>query len=171
LSFALLLAVLALSTTGVTEWVREAVRKPFIIYDYMYANNLRVADLARVREQGVLKSARWVRLHEVSPDALKQAGEDVFRAQCASCHTVDGYNGIRLAVKGWSWTMIDYELAHVHQLKGFMPPFVGTEVERKALGLWLGSLNPAPASIEIQPVTPVANSQEIGAAGEGGSLQ
>ena len=101
----------------------------------------------------------------MSPDALSQAGEDVFRVQCASCHTVDGYNGIRFAVRGWSWTMIDYELAHVHQLKGFMPPFVGTEPERKALGFWLGSLNPAPAQVEISPV---AKSQQMGSAsGEG----
>jgi mono/diheme cytochrome c family protein len=133
----------------------------------MYANNLRVEDLGLVKSQGVLKWARWVRQHEVSPDALSQAGEDVFRVQCASCHTVDGYNGIRFAVRGWSWMMIDYELAHVHQLKGFMPPFVGTEPERKALGLWLGSLNPAPAHVGISPV---ANSQQMGAAGEGGSL-
>jgi mono/diheme cytochrome c family protein len=167
LGFALLLGVLALSTTGVTEWVREAVRKPFIIYDYMYANNLRVADVGRVREQGVLKSALWVRRHEVSADALTQAGEDVFRVQCASCHTVDGYNSVRWAVKGWSWMMIDYELAHVHQLKGFMPPFVGNEAERKALGLWLGSLNPTPAQVEISPI---AKSQPMGAAERGGTL-
>jgi hypothetical protein len=170
LTFAFLLAILALSTTGVTEWVREAVRKPFIIYDYMYGNNLRVADVDRVREQGVLKSARWVRLHEVSPDTLERAGAEVFRVQCASCHTVDGYNSIRFAVKGWSWTMIDYQLFHLDQLKGFMPPFVGTEPERKALGAWLGSLNPPPANIEIEPASPVAKSPPLPGAGEGASL-
>ena len=122
LVFAFLLAVLALSTTGVTEWVREAVRKPYIIYGYMYANSLRLADIGRVREQGVLKSARWVRQHEVDPHALERAGEEVFRVQCASCHTVNGYNSIRFAVKGWSWVMIDYQLAHLSALKGFMPP-------------------------------------------------
>jgi len=146
LTFAFLLAVLALSTTGVTEWVREAVRKPYIIYDYMYANSLRLADVERVREQGVLKSARWVRQHDVDPNALARTGEEVFRVECASCHTVNGYNSIRFAVKGWSWMMIDYQLAHLNELKGFMPPFVGTEAERKALGAWLASLNPPPAS-------------------------
>jgi cytochrome bd-type quinol oxidase subunit 1 len=171
LVFALLLAVLALSTTGVTEWVREAVRKPYIIYDYMYANGLRLADIGRVREQGVLKSALWVRRHEVDPHALERAGEEVFRVQCASCHTVNGYNSIRFAVKGWSWVMIDYQLGHLSALKGFMPPFLGTDAERQALGAWLASLNPLPAGIAIEPEPPAANSQSTDGAGEGAPQQ
>jgi hypothetical protein len=166
LVFAFLLAVLALSTTGVTEWVREAVRKPYIIYGYMYANNIRVADIERVREQGVLKSARWVRWHDVDPNALERAGEEVFRVQCASCHTVKGYNSIRFAVKGWSWAMIDYQLAHLSALKGFMPAFVGTDAERQALGAWLVSLNPVPASIAVEPEASAVKSQSKDATGE-----
>jgi hypothetical protein len=57
---------------------------------------------------------------------------------------VNGYNGIRFAVKGWRLSMIDYQLQHLNELKGFMPPFVGTTEERGALALWLASLNPAP---------------------------
>jgi hypothetical protein len=169
LVFAFLLAVLALSTTGVTEWVREAVRKPYIIYDYMYANSLRLADLERVREQGVLKSARWVRLHDVDPNALERTGEEVFRVECACCHTVTGYNSIRMAVKGWSGVMIDYQLVHLNELKGFMPPFVGTEAERKALGAWLASLNPPPAGIAMELGPSALPSQFAGATGEGAS--
>jgi mono/diheme cytochrome c family protein len=171
LVFALLLAVLALSTTAVTEWVREAVRKPYIIYGYMYSNGLRMADMQRVREQGVLKSARWVRQHDVDPQALGRAGEEVYRVQCASCHTVDGYNSIRLAVKGWSWAMIDYQLAHLSALKGFMPAFVGTDAERQALGAWLVSLNPVPASIAVEPEASAVKSQSNDATGEGASQQ
>jgi hypothetical protein len=171
LVFAFLLAVLALSTTGVTEWVREAVRKPYIIYDYMYANSLRLADVERVREQGVLKSARWVRQHVVDPNALERTGEEVFRVECASCHTVNGYNSIRFAVKGWSWAMIDYQLAHLNELKGFMPPFVGTEAERKALGDWLTSLNPPPASVGMERGNSAPKGQSTGTTGEGAPQQ
>jgi len=145
--FAFLLAALALSTTGVTEWAREAVRKPYTIYGYMYSNSLRLADMEQVQEQGILKSAKWVRLHEVDPNALERSGNEVFNVECASCHTVNGYNSIRFAVKGWDGAMIDYQLAHLNELKGFMPPFVGTEAERKALADWLLSLNPRPASL------------------------
>jgi cbb3-type cytochrome c oxidase subunit III/bd-type cytochrome oxidase subunit I len=151
LVFAVLIAVLALSTTAVTEWVREAVRKPYIIYGYMYSNGLRLADVERVRAQGVLGSARWVRHRNLDPQHLEPAGEEIYRVQCASCHTVDGYNSIRLAVRRWSWSMIDYQLDHLSTLKGFMPAFVGTDEERQALGAWLASLNPPPASISIEP--------------------
>jgi cytochrome bd-type quinol oxidase subunit 1 len=159
LTFAFLIAVLALSTTGVTEWVREAVRKPYIIYGYMYANTLRVGEMSRVRQQGVLRSARFVRIHEVDPQKPLESGQDVFRVQCASCHTVDGYNSIRFAVKGWSPEMIEYLLLHLNELKGFMPPFIGTDLERQALRDWLMSLNLQPTTREptspgVQAVTP-----------------
>jgi mono/diheme cytochrome c family protein len=117
----------------------------------MYANTLRTDDLNRVRQQGILKSALWVRVHEVDPKAPEKAGEEVFRVQCASCHTLNGYNSIRFAVKGWSRAMIDYQLLHLNELKGFMPPFVGTEEERRALGAWLASLSPLPSNLEIAP--------------------
>jgi len=151
LSFAAAIAVMALSTTAVTEWVREAVRKPYVIYSYMYANAVRLDDVGRVREQGILKSALWVREHEVDARDLEKAGAEIYRVQCASCHTLDGYNSIRSAVKGWSWMMIDYQLQHLNQLKGLMPPFMGTEEERKALGVWLAGLGPPPVGIETAP--------------------
>jgi cytochrome bd-type quinol oxidase subunit 1 len=166
-AFAFLLAVLALSTTGVTEWVREAVRKPYIIYGYMYANTLRPSEMERLKVEGVLKEALWVERHEVQPNALERSGEEVFRVECASCHTVDGYNSIRFAVKGWSWAMIDYQLLHLSAFKGFMPPFAGTEPERQALGAWLASLNPPPASITIEPGPGAAVPQSAVQAGEG----
>jgi len=152
LTSAFVIAVLALSSTAVTEWVREAVRKPYIIYNYMYANTLRLEDVPRIRQQGVLASAKFVHFHKVDPQKLAESGEDVFRVQCASCHTVDGYNSIRFAVKGWSGEMIDYQLVHLNELKGFMPPFVGTDDERRALAAWLINLNPQPVTRE--PVTP-----------------
>ena len=55
-------------------------------------------------------------------------------------------------MKGWSRRLIDYQLQHLNELKGFMPPFVGTEEERQALAAWLASLNPMPRNIEMPPV-------------------
>jgi mono/diheme cytochrome c family protein len=165
--FAFLLAVLALSTTGVTEWVREAVRKPYIIYGYMYANSLRLADMERVRGEGILKSAKWVRRHEVDPKAPEVAGEELFRVECASCHTVNGYNSIRFAVRGWGREMIEYQVTHLNELKGFMPPFVGTAEERQALADWLASLSPRPASLGMKPGGSAPQGASTGTTGEG----
>ena len=48
--------------------------------------------------------------------------------------------------------MIEYQLIHLNELKGFMPPFVGTDGERQALRDWLATLNPQPPTRE--PVNP-----------------
>jgi mono/diheme cytochrome c family protein len=134
------IVALGLAVTGVTEWVREAVRKPYVIYGYMYSNAIRVADADRLRRDGVLATAKWVtagRLVDADPD---RAGYEIFRTECRSCHTIDGYNGIRVLVKGWREDFIDYQLQHLNELKGFMPPFLGTEAERTALARWLAQL-------------------------------
>jgi mono/diheme cytochrome c family protein len=150
---AVLAVVLGLMTTGVTEWVREAVRKPYIIYGYMWSNAIRVQDGAPLREAGLLASAKWV-----EPDAVgARRGEEIFRVACQSCHTVEGYNGIRIMVKGWPRSLIRYSLEHLDELKGFMPPFVGNGSEADALAEWLGTLaRPASAAATTKLVARLA---------------
>lgn len=135
-----ILGFLGLGVTGVTEWVREAVRKPYIIYGYMYANSIRVADAATVNEQGILASAKWVSVRSAEEPTRLEAGRQIFRTECSACHTIDGYNGIRVLVKGWREDYLAYQVQHLNELKGFMPPFTGTEAERLALAHWLCEL-------------------------------
>lgn len=142
--FAALLAFIGLSLTGVTEWVREAVRKPYIIYGYMYSNSVHVVDVEKMRAQGALRTAKWVTTREVTPQNQMEVGRNLFITQCAQCHTIDGYNGIRPMVKGWREDFIDYQLQHLDELKGYMPPFIGTESERRALAAWLARLGAMP---------------------------
>ena len=134
------IAFLGLGATGVTEWVREAVRKPYIIYGYMYSNALRLDQLAELNAGGVLAQAKWVTLRDASDPDWQRVGYEIFRTECRSCHTIDGYNGMRLMVKGWREEFVDYQLQHLNELKGFMPPFIGTDPERRALARWLARL-------------------------------
>ena len=60
IGLAMIALALGLVTTGVTEWVREAVRKPYLIYGHMWSNGIRVADAPRLRAEGVLPSAKCV---------------------------------------------------------------------------------------------------------------
>jgi mono/diheme cytochrome c family protein len=134
------IAFLGLAVTGVTEWVREAVRKPYIIYGYMYSNAVRVGEEGRLGQRGVLATAKWVSSRDVNDPDWRRTGYEIFRAECRSCHTVEGYNGIRIMVKGWREDFIEYQLRHLNELKGFMPPFVGTDEERHLLARWLATL-------------------------------
>jgi cytochrome bd-type quinol oxidase subunit 1 len=147
-----MIAFLGLGATGATEWVREAVRKPYIIYDYMYSNAIRLEQVAGLNESGVLAKAKWVTLRDAGDPDWRRVGYEIFRTECRSCHTVDGYNGMRLMVKGWREEFVDYQLQHLNELKGFMPPFVGSEAERRVLARWLahvGSEKPLSEGLAI----------------------
>jgi len=140
IGLAMIALALGLVTTGVTEWVREAVRKPYLIYGYMWSNGIRLAEAPRLREQGVLPAAKWVAVAAAEPGNEMEAGAQIFRVECEACHTVYGYNGMRFMVRGWSQGLIREALGRLDELKGFMPPFVGTPTEREALVEWLHRL-------------------------------
>ncbi len=139
--FALLVMALVFLTTGMTEWVREAIRKPFVIYGYMFSNAVRPEQVNELKKKGALSSAKWSKVPRATHDNWREAGQEIFTLQCASCHTIEGYNGIKPLIYGWDERMIDNALLRLHRLRGsVMPPFVGTDAERKALAKWLAEI-------------------------------
>jgi cytochrome bd-type quinol oxidase subunit 1 len=162
IGLAMIALVLGLMTTGITEWVREAVRKPFLIYGYMWSNGLRVAEASRLRTEGVLPSAKWAAVRAAAPGDDLRAGGEIFRVECEACHTVYGYNGMQFMVKGWGRELIADALLRLDELKGFMPPFVGTPAERRALAEWLYRL------AGEGPILPAGTRSGGGPPGEGG---
>lgn len=137
---ALSLALVGLLAFGSSEWVREALRKPYVIYDYMYGNGWTVDEQKAYTEAGgLLANAKWVRHHE--DDTTAAVGEDVFRIACRSCHTVDGYNGLKKRLRGLDEQFV-YELTgRLEFIRGQMPPFAGNDVERRALAKYLVSIS------------------------------
>lgn len=138
--FALLIMALAFLTTGMTEWAREAIRKPFVIHGYMFSNAIHPEQVNELSRKGLLTSAKWSTVPRATHDNWLKAGQEIFRLQCSSCHTLEGYNGIKPLIYGWDERMIDNALLRLHRLRGFMPPFAGTEEERKALAKWLAEI-------------------------------
>lgn len=141
LPMALVLFAMAFLVGGTGEWYREAVRKPYVISDYMYVNAIRLDELGSLRQEGVLASARWSRVHAVEAGNEEAAGEEVFRLLCSSCHTVNGYNAVRPLVRDWPEEYIDVQLQNLDTLKEIMPPFAGSDEERRALAKWLAGLD------------------------------
>jgi mono/diheme cytochrome c family protein len=92
---AAVLAVLAFGFFGGYERLREGTRKPFLIHSYMFSNGLLVSDIEAVNGEGVLARSGWAARGSQDPEAM---GQGVFRTQCSSCHTLDGYQGIRAAL-------------------------------------------------------------------------
>lgn len=133
------------------ERVREGARKPFVIRGYMFSNGVLVSEVAALNRDGILSKARWA-AHDAAPMPLSR-GRAVFRAECASCHTLDGYLGIRKRTAAADADFLTLFLtalrddgprwaAHPPQKPdyAFMPPFVGTDEELAALVAYLDSL-------------------------------
>jgi len=141
---ALLTAAIALTVFGAFEWTREAIRKPYIIYDYMYGNGLRPNEYDAIREKGgILASAVWVSNREQRMDSL--TGREVFRIACRSCHTISGYNGLSGPLSGLDQDYIGGLMSRLEYIKGSMPPFPGSETEAGAAAAYLyNQTDPSP---------------------------
>jgi cytochrome bd-type quinol oxidase subunit 1 len=152
-SHATAILVLALAATGSTEYAREAIRKPFVIGSHMYSNSVRVRDVAHLNQVGYLTDSMW------APSGLDATqldrGRAMFRGECMSCHTVDGYRSMRHFLEGRDFKSIGNILKMLHDYKpdstyhNFMPPLVGTDEEILALQNYLLTLNAtnAPGSV------------------------
>lgn len=164
---AALTLLFAFAFFGGYERLREGNRKPFVIRDYMFSNGILVSEIPALNAGGVLAKAQWA-ARDAGPDPVSM-GKAVFRAQCASCHTLDGYLSIRTIVAPVDPDMIAGILATMREegeeyesgtyLHGghiatesldypYMPPLVGTDDEVEALQAYLLSLKtpPAPAA-------------------------
>jgi mono/diheme cytochrome c family protein len=150
-ALAALFLVVGFSVTATSEWVREAVRKPYIIHKVMYSNGIRPDEVQAISHEGFLPQARWATIRDVTSTNRLEAGEEIFRFECANCHTVDGYNAIRPLIQGWRESFISGQLKNLNELKGFMPPFAGTDEERRALAHYLASLWGYPPENQLMP--------------------
>ena len=203
---AAVLMMLGFVTFGGAEFVREDMRKPYVIGRYMFVNGIRLPALEGVpkppaeaawqaedpfaigvlQANGVLTAAKWdntpaefdpiegvVLAADGSDEGVSTedllaievaAGHEVFKLECFTCHTIDGHLGIRPLVEGLSPTAIegtlerlarpvdsegnlttwddpDFRLDSWRQRR--MPPFVGTDAERRALAMYLASVGGA----------------------------
>ncbi|HUT01606.1 MAG TPA: cytochrome ubiquinol oxidase subunit I [Phycisphaerae bacterium] len=145
-----LLCLLSFVAFGAMEFLREGVRKPYVIEGFMYSTGVTVvgeeidgrACLARTRARGVLSAAPWALPAGRDAASLAPAarGRAVYRAACLRCHSVDGYNAMRPLVTGWSAATIRGLLDHMDEIKPAMPPFPGTTGEKDALAAYLRGL-------------------------------
>jgi cytochrome bd-type quinol oxidase subunit 1 len=130
LSHAMALMLLALMATGAGEYSREMLRKPYVIGHWMYSNGVRVPQVARINAEGYLAHSNWV--WNGSPSSYSR-GEAIYRGECGSCHTLDGYRSLRRLMDGRDRAAIRNFIVMLHENKPdspysrFMPPMSGTQ--------------------------------------------
>jgi len=134
LAFSLLVALVALGAMGSFEFVREAIRKPYVIGNYLYANSLYATQMPgdggfgvdEVNNAGILQTGKWINNRELTKDNQVTVGRDVFRVECQSCHTTNSYRGVKsyLKLRQWDQNKIQAMLGGLEFMhNGVMPPF------------------------------------------------
>jgi len=172
----LLSAVLLFAMLGQFERVREFIRKPFIIGNYMYANGIRVEDYPLLQRDGILQHATYAGIREVTADNQASAGREVFEQACTRCHTVNGVNSIRAQLKNmygdkpWQSEAIAAYVENMHGARYFMPPFPGNKAELNALAVYLASLQKRAAAFNGVQINGIPKPDHIATAISYGAL-
>ena len=182
---AVLLMLLGFAGIGGGEFVRENLRRPFVLANLMLVNGVELPvrgqgdpspfSLDSLQRSGALSAARWVRWPEAvtaaragrepvrlaPPDDAAERGKALFRLECAWCHTLDGHLGIRKLIEGWDADSLEEVISGLATPVGAdgrpsawsepgvrletwlgrrMPPFAGTESERRDLAVYLAGV-------------------------------
>jgi len=158
---ALFLFGLAAFSTG--EFVREGVRKPYIIYNVVFGNQIFPKEVNRFRQTGYLEGGVWTRafvadrypqavvdgkideqqLLELPKDDRLLLGEVLFQYHCNDCHAAEeGYSAAGRLVQGRPPEMIKELVVHLELAHFFMPPWSGTTEEAELLTQYLSEIAP-----------------------------
>jgi hypothetical protein len=136
--------ITAMAYLGFFERVREFVRKPFVIGQYMYSNLLLKEDYDVYKQDGILKYATYTSVNEVTEDNKIEAGKNVFVIACSRCHTAQGVNSVVDVFEkmyGVSNPLDINSMAvyipNMHNGRTFMPEFPGNEKEANALATYV----------------------------------
>ncbi|MFV0421971.1 cytochrome ubiquinol oxidase subunit I [Oleidesulfovibrio sp.] len=129
---------LGLAQIGLFEWVREAGRRPYLLYGHTYSSSIRVEDVPRVVSEGILQTARWTHVKEITDDNILEAGKEIYKLQCMTCHGITGpMLSILDKTEKFSVYGMDSQLNGQGKLRLHMPPFLGTAEERMALATYI----------------------------------
>ena len=139
---------------GSFERIREFIRKPYVINQYMYANGLRVADYPLYQKNGVLPYSAYVDTPTVTEANKIEAGKNVFMITCSRCHTINGINSVvtkfrKLTPPGQSLDAeaIKQYIPRMHNVWYYMPPFPGNAAELDALAAFIIDVDKNPRPI------------------------
>ena len=133
-----LLAVMAFCATTATEFVREGIRKPYVISNVLYSNAIAVDEVRRLQRRGIESLDPWpLRDADRYPTRKIRNGRMVYRELCASCHTPAAMNGLAHLTAAWDRDMLESNIQKLHRLKTFMPPFAGDRDDLRNLVAYL----------------------------------
>ena len=164
---ALLLFGVAAFTTG--EFIREAVRKPYVSYNVVLGNQILTSEVEHLRQVGYLEGGTWTKalvkdrypqlvvgdhinraeLAKLGPNDKIVLGEVIYQYHCNDCHALEqGYSALVPLIRGWTPPMIRSLVNDLNRARFVMPPWSGTPEEADLLTAYLVSVSkPYPAGM------------------------
>lgn len=161
--FAILFLALGFAAIATGEYIREAVRKPYILYNVVMSNQILPEEIPMMRTKGYLESGTWTkalvaaqyphlmregRVNRAKLLTLPEAdqlrlGQVLFQYGCNNCHAItQGYSPVGHLMRGWTPEMIRTVVLHSEKVHFFMPPWAGTPEEAELLTKYLASIAP-----------------------------
>jgi mono/diheme cytochrome c family protein len=119
------------------ERVREFIRGPYLMPGYMYANQVLLEETPLFAKQGMLPSSYWYKATATKQGDSVSQGAYLFAQNCSACHTIGGINDIVDRVQGRTADGLYVIIGHTQEMVPFMPPFSGTDQERRTMADFL----------------------------------
>ena len=162
--FAILFLAMGFAAMTTGEYIREAVRKPYVVYNVVMSNQILPEEIPSIREKGYLESGVWTRAYvsdrypqTISDGRIEEVkfltlpeneqvklGEVIFQYACNDCHAIErGYSPVSHLVRGWTKDFIREVVRQPEKVHFFMPPFPGTPEEIELLTKYLASIAPS----------------------------
>lgn len=183
--FAGSLALFGIAAFSTGEFIREAVRKPYIVYNVVLSNQIFPQEVNKLREIGYLEGGVWTKqyvqrmakesnqpqiiaedgrideakLLELPQDKRLELGALLFQYHCNDCHAAErGYSAVAPMIRGQTSESILHLVEHLDEGHFFMPPWAGTHPEAVLLAEYLESIAPPrPSGMFPRAATPSAD--------------
>lgn len=169
--FAIILFLGGLANVTTGEFIREAVRKPYIIDNLVLGHQIFKAQIPQLQQSGYLDGGVWTRhyVKSVAPEITTSGGnvdsklfanlnseqritlgKTLFMYHCNNCHASErGVSSLTSLTRGWTDEMIKMSIVQMDKFHYFMPPWSGTEEEAGLLREYLSSITlPSPTHKE-----------------------
>ena len=152
--FAFSLFIFGTGMLAVSEFVREAVRKPYIVDQFVLGNQIYASEIDNGRKAGgYLESGHWTELYLRHVDEKRTAeneqemrinvGRSIFLHHCNDCHAAEhGYSAIAPMLIGETKESIAARVKRLNEPVISMPPWCGTESDAALLAEYLESIRP-----------------------------
>ncbi len=161
--FAVALFLFGLAAFSTGEFVREAVRKPYVVYNVVLGNQIFPAEISTLRKDGYLEGGVWTkayvatnysdtivdgkidskRLLTLPPQDRIALGHVLFQYHCNDCHAVNqGLSAVGPLLRGRPREMILPLILHLDTAHFFMPPWAGTPEEAELMTDYLMDIAP-----------------------------